>query len=131
MSPKEIPVTNINKHLRSISLTPTTSKVGEQFVVRPAILKTIDPNRFGGISPNFSTIHALISMTQWEQATGGTSAAVRTVLLDYTKAFDSIDHRILFQQILRLDILYEIQYWARDFLTDKYERIKISNDCYF
>ncbi len=56
---------------------------------RPAILKTIDPNRFGGISPNFSTIHALISMTQWEQATGGTSAAVRTVLLDYTNAFDS------------------------------------------
>ena len=98
---------------------------------RPAILKTIDPNRFGGISPNFSTIHALISMTQWERATGGTSAAVRTVLLDYTKAFDSIDHRILFQQILRLDILYEIQYWVRDFLTDKYERIKIANDCYF
>ena len=70
-------------------------------------------------------------MTQWEQATGGTSAAVKTVLLDYTKTFDSIDHRILFQQMLRLDILYEVQYWVRDFLTDKYRRITISNDCYF
>lgn len=98
--------------------------------IGPAVLKIIDPNQFGAI-PNSSTIQALISMIhEWAQATDGTSAAVRIVLLDYTKAFYSIDHRILFQKIRRLDIPYEIQCWVRYFLTDRYQRIKISNDCY-
>ena len=67
---------------------------------------------------------------EWAQATDGTSAAVRVVILDYTKAFDSIDHSTLFQKIRRLDIPCKIKCWVRDFLTDRYQRVKISNDCY-
>ena len=56
--PKQKPVTNVNKHLRPISLTQTISKVAEEFVVAkyigPAILKIIDTNQFGAI-PGSST----------------------------------------------------------------------------
>lgn len=50
---KQKPVTNINKHLRPISLTPMISKLAEDFVVTqhfgPAVLEVIDPDQFGGI----------------------------------------------------------------------------------
>ena len=42
------------------------------------------------------------------QTADGTSAAVRIVLLVYTKAFDSFDHRMLFQKI-RVSI-YDMNY---------------------
>ena len=67
---------------------------------------------------------------EWAEATDGTSAVVRVVILDYTKVFDSIDHSTLFQKIRHLDIPYKIKCWVRDFLTDRYQRVKISNYCY-
>ena len=94
--PKTKPVTVITKHIRPISLTPSLSKLAEDFIVRyyigPAVLEIIDPNQYGAI-PKSSTTHALISMIHtWASATDGTGAAVRMVLLNYRKAFDLIDH---------------------------------------
>ena len=96
---KTKPVSIITKHIRPISLTSALSKLAEDFIVKnyvgPAVLKIIDPNQFGAI-PKSSTTQALISMMHaWTSATDGTGAAVRIILLDYKKAFDLIDHRIL------------------------------------
>ena len=100
--------------------------MAEKFVVAKyigaAFLKIIDANQFGAI-PGSLTAQALISVIHgWAQATDGASAAVRVVFLDYTKAFDSIDHRTLFQKISYIDIPYEIKCWVRAFLTDRYQR---------
>ena len=110
--PKQKPVTNINKHLRPISLTPTISKLAEDFVVSqhvgPAVLEVIDPNQFGGI-PKSSTLYVLTSMLHlWTKATDGTGSAVRVVLFDYRKAFDLIDHNLLVQKVFSLSIPYSI-----------------------
>ena len=63
--PKLSPITDINKHLRPISLTPILSKLAEDYVVegyvKPAVMKKIDPNQYGTVS-NYSTVHALLSM---------------------------------------------------------------------
>ena len=95
---KSKPVTEICKHLRPISLTPTLSKVAEEFVVSKhigPILCQIDPNQFGVI-PKSSTSMAAISMIHnWSQSTDGSGAAVRIVLFDYKNAFDLIEHGIL------------------------------------
>ena len=52
-TPKENPVKDIDKRLRSISLILTLSKLAEEFVVEkyvaPAILAVINPAQFGGI----------------------------------------------------------------------------------
>lgn len=129
--PKTKPVTDINKNLRPISLTPTISKVAEEFIVikyiAPAVLKEIDPNQYGAI-PKSSTIQALISMIhQWSQATDSTGAAVRITLFDYRKAFDLIDHQILVKKIQSLSIPRNICCWVVDFLTNRYQRVKLSN----
>ena len=99
--PKQQPIEDVSKHLRPISLTPSISKLPEDFVVSahfaPVVLRVIDPNQFAiGAIPKSSTTQALVSMVhKWLQATDGTGAAVRVVLFDDRKAFDLIDHNLL------------------------------------
>ena len=63
--PKQKPINDINKHLRSISLTPILSKVAEEFIVqmyiKPVLMRKIGDNQFGSV-PRSSTTDALISM---------------------------------------------------------------------
>jgi hypothetical protein len=52
------------------------------------------------------------------------------VLFDYKKAFDLIDHQILVQKILSLNIPRSIARWVADFLTNRKQRVKLSHDCF-
>ena len=75
------------KDLRPISLTASISKVAEEFIVvdyiKPAVLKVIDSNQYGGI-PQSSTTIALIGIISW----------------------------------------------ISDFLTNRYQRVKLADTCY-
>ena len=97
--PKKKPVVDIQRELKPISLTPCISKVAEEFAldgfVKPAVMNILDDNQYGAV-PNSSTTMALISMLHsWSLGTDRNGATVRTLLLDYRKAFDLIDHSIL------------------------------------
>ena len=131
--PKENPVRDVNKHLRPISLTPTLSKIAEEFIVevyvKPAILKEISANQFGCV-PKSSTTHALISMIHtWTKHTDGNGATVRVVLFDYRKAFDLIDHSILASKLSSLHLPHGIACWIVDFLKCRQQRVKLDHDC--
>ncbi len=134
--PKQKPVRAVNKDLRPISLTPIVSKLAEEVVVeqfiKPAILKVVDPNRYGTV-PKSSTTHALISIVHnVANATDGNRALVRLLLLDFRKAFDliDIDHQLLMVKLYSLDIPPSVINWVRDFLTDLQQRVKLASDCY-
>ena len=84
------------------------SKVAESFVIdedlKPVLLSAVDPSQFGFI-PWSCTTFALISMFHhWLRATGGTGSTVRTALLDFMRAFDLVDHHILFGKLLTLGV---------------------------
>ena len=132
--PKEKPISDINKHLRPISLTSAVSKLAEDFIVEkhiaPAILSIVDPAHFGGV-PRSSTTHALISMVhKWSEATDGTGNVVRAVLFDYRKAFDLIDHHVLARKVMLLSVPSFVKKWILDFLSNRRQRVKLSNDCF-
>ena len=132
--PKQSLVLDVNKHLRPISLTPILSKVAEDYVVeeyiKPAVLVKVYWNQFGTV-PNSSTAHALISMLHtWYQKTDGNSSTVRVVLFDFKKAFDLIDHRILLEKLKNFDMPEWVCLWIEDFLTDRHQRVKLSQDCF-
>ena len=75
-----------------------------QVYVKPAILKVIGANQFGVI-PKSSTTIALISMLHhWYLGTDGNGVTVRTILFDYHKAFNLIDHNILIDKLRNLDL---------------------------
>ena len=132
--PKNKPVTDINQHLRPISLTCSLSKLAEELIIEkfvaPAILKSIDQNQYGGVPKSSATI-ALISMLHnWTKATDGTGNSVRVFLFDYRKAFDLIDHTILVNKICLLSILSFVRNWIIDFLSDRKQPVKLAKDCF-
>ena len=96
-------IRDFSKDLRPISLTSTLSKIAESIVIdrelKPVILKWVDPNQFDFI-PGSSTTFALISMFHhWLNACDSLNADVRTVLLDFKKAFDFVDHNLLIAKL--------------------------------
>ena len=87
--------------------------------VKPAVMNILDDNQYGAI-PNSSTTMALISMLHsWSVGTDGNGATVRTLLLDYRKAFDLIDHSILVRKLRnQCKLPASIINWIIDFLSD-------------
>ena len=131
--PKTSLVSDVNKHLRPISLTLILSKVGEEFVVdgyiKPAVLAKIDQNQYGTV-PNSSTVHVLISILHnWYKNTDGNGSTVRVVLFDFKKAFDLIDHAILMAKLTDYELPPWVLDWIADFLTDRKQRVKLAHDC--
>ena len=125
---------DLKKHLRPISLADCLSKVTEDCVIhnytKPAVLKVLDPSQYG-VVPHSSTTQAPLHMVHsWAQATDGNSATIRTVLFNYWKAFDLIDHRILVDKLCKLVLPTRIINWIIDFLSVHSQRIKLAEGCY-
>ena len=132
--PKANQITDINTHLRPISLTSVISKVAEDFIVekqfKPTVLEIIDKHQCG-VAPRSSTTMALISMRhRWLQATDQPGIIVRTVLFDFRKAFDLIDHKQLSGKIKQLNLPPSTKNWILDFLIGRMQRVKLMNKCF-
>ena len=99
--------------------------------VKPAVMNILDDNHYGAI-PNSSTTMGLISMLHsWSLGTDGNGATVRTLLLDYRKAFDLIDHSILVRKLRnQCKLPASIINWIIDFLSDRSQRIKFASECF-
>ena len=124
--PKIKPVTDLRKDLRPISLTACLSKIAEEFIVcdyvRPAVLNILDPCQYGAI-PKSSTTYALIHMVDnWVTGTDSNGATVKSILLDYRKAFDFIDHSILCDKLYNLDLPKTVINWIRSLTANKTRR---------
>ena len=132
--PKDKPVTDINQHLRPISLTCSLAQLAEEFIIEkfvaPAILESIDQNQYGGVPRSSATLALICMLHNWTKATDGTGNSVRVFLFDYRKAFDLIDHTILVNKICQLPIPSFVMKWIIDFLTDRKQRMKLAKDCF-
>ena len=86
-------------------------------------------NRYGAV-PKSSTTFALLDMLHdWSEGTDGNGATIRTILFYYRKAFDLIDHSILIKKLCNLNVPNSIINWITDFLSDRYQRIKLGEGC--
>ena len=74
----------------------------------------------------------LISMLHsWSLGTDGNGATVGTLLLDYRKEIDLIDHSILVRKLRNQCKLPDsIINWIIDFLSDRSQRIKFASECF-
>ena len=66
----------------------------------------------------------------WSKGTDGNGSKVRTILFDYRKAFDLIDHCILIDKLCMLDMPKSIIIWIIDFLSNRFQRIKLEQGCF-
>ena len=128
--PKTSPVMVISTDLRPISLTATLSKVLESFIfqwIMDTITSQLDPKQFGSLKGS-STVDALISMSHcWYSNTDGNGETVRVFLLDFSKAFDRINHKILIKKMHLLNIDKSLINWVIDFLIQRRQRVKLGS----
>ena len=123
------PPRDIHTDLRPISLTPTLAKIFESFVgswILDSTQNKLGNDQFGALKGR-STTHALVSMThQWSCALDKGQSA-RVLFVDYTKAFDHVDHTILLSKLLDLGTPKCLTKWVYSFLKDRRQRVKIDN----
>ena len=121
-------VNEIDNDLRPISLTPILSKIMEHFVsgwMMPQIRHLIDRKQFGSLA-GLSTTHALLSFAHHLYgSTDQLDQCVRVLLLDFSKAFDRIDHHILITKMEEMAIDPILIAWVKQFLTGRKQRVKI------
>ena len=121
--PKSSMVPDLSKDLRPISLTSPLSKIAGNIIIdrelKPIILKWVDPNQFGFV-PGSSTTFALISMFHHLlNACDNPNADVRTVVLDFKKAFDFVDHNLLIAKLCSLSVKPTVVNWIIEILRDR------------
>ena len=76
----------------------------------------LDQRQFGSLK-GCSTVDLLISMFYcWFLDTDGNGESVRVFLLDFSKAFDRINHQILIKKMRLLGIDNSLINWVIDFL---------------
>ena len=95
----------IEKDLCPISLTSVLAKCLEKHVcgwIMELAGDQTDPQQYGAVSGS-STVHALVEMVhKWHHALDSPGRIVRILLLDFSKAFDRVDDRILLDKLSRL-----------------------------
>ena len=128
--PKKHPPTSIEKDLRPISLTPIVSKVFESLVLKwvdAVMTHQVDKKQFGSM-PGTSTTDMLVEIIhKWYQASDSPGSCIRILLLDYSKAFDLINHELLIEKLIALDIPAHVVRWMAAFLLDRQHKVRIDN----
>ena len=127
--PKTSPPVSIEKVIRPISLTPIAAKVFESIIMKwvdETIEGEIDAKQFGGISGT-STTDVLVELVHmWYKATDKLNSYVRVVMLDFSKAFDLINHHLLLDKLQSYGLPAHILKWMAT-LMDGYISIRQSS----
>ena len=66
---------------------------------------------------------------KWYEATDKLNTYVRVVMLDFSKAFDLIDHHILLDKLTTSCLPVHIVWWIGAFLLDRKQKVIIGNNC--
>ena len=103
--------------------------MAEDFVVddflKPAVLNVIDSSQYGAVPKSSSTLTLISILHTWSLETDRNGATATTLLFDYRKAFDLIDHSILVNKLRNLALPRSIINWIIDFLSYPLQRTKL------
>ena len=102
--PKCTPVIEVSG-LRPISVMPILSRIVERLIVRDHIFRVIPTNEIldqYGFKPSSSTTAVLVDFTHKISDMLEDNKYVRCLLIDISKAFDSVDHLTLVSKLRHL-----------------------------
>ena len=110
---------------RPISITPVLTRMTERIVVQcyiyPALSSpppTLQYSDQFAFRPTGSTTAAIIHLLNIVVSRISTEPYVIVISLDFSKAFDTVQHLTLLRKLAQLDILDHIYSWLADFLNN-------------
>ena len=96
--------------------------------VREEVSESIDPKQYGSVKDN-SRVHALVELIHlWQEALDNPGKVLRVLLLDYSKAFDCVDHSLLLTKLANMGVHDCVVKWFTSFLCERKQRTKIGDD---
>ena len=119
--PKTTPISG-DADLRPISLTSCVSKIQEDFAVKwllEDVQDIIDPQQFGTLKGSSTTYCLLDMLVKWFSSLDKPATCVRICCLDFSKAFDHVDHNILVRKLITLGVRRSLIHWICSFLTER------------
>jgi len=102
------------------------SHVTERLIVSKYLLPALSPDQLLDqfvYKPTGSTTAALIAITHLISRRLESSSYVRCILINYSKAFDTINHPILFQKLRQLNIPPNVLLWIINFLSGRTQAV--------
>ena len=111
----------------NLKLLPVLAKTPEYFVQQWVLDKleaTFDPNQFNCLKKR-STTHALVSVLHLWQSTIDKGDSVRALFVDFSKAFDRVNHNILLYKLRSRGILGFLLKWFHSFLAARRQRVRV------
>jgi hypothetical protein len=127
--PKITPPENIETDFRQISVLPQLAKVLEKIQMQLNCAElTLKDNQHAFLKGR-STILALIEISQkWFDETENTvhgRKGIHAIFIDFSKAFDMVDHRILLSKLASMNLTKSFWLWIRDFLSMRSQLVKL------
>ena len=74
-----------------------------------------------------STTHELVDILHHWHIALENNSIVRIVFIDYAKAFDHVDHSFVIRKLINLGVSGVLVRWVYSFLSDRQQRVKISD----
>ncbi|QJC37765.1 hypothetical protein GJU03_01205 [Enterobacteriaceae endosymbiont of Donacia bicoloricornis] len=117
---------------RPISLLNVMSKILER-VVQNQLLTHVNSNQLlpqnqSGFRKAHSTITTLLEVTDDILKSFDEAKVTTSVLLDYTKAFDSINHKLLIAKLRYFGVHDDSINWFHSYLTDRKQKVKLCGE---
>ena len=116
---------------RPISLLPTLSKILEKVVAKQVLHFLYENNLMEPLQSGFKIKHgcdtALLKITDDIYSSIDASELSLMVLLDFSKAFDTVNHKLLLTKLLSMGFNNNALSWFGSYLSDRFQKVK-SND---
>ena len=119
---------HLESDTRPIALTSVLSKVFEDFVVTWIIEdvgKQIDNRQFGSLKGTSTTYCLLDLVHNWLSKMDNPGHYLRASFLDFSKAFDRIDHNVVITKLINLGVRRSIIPWICSFLSNRRQCVNL------
>lgn len=128
----KLPVPLKASDFRPISLLTTLSKILEKIASKQIskylnMYNLFDPYQ-SAYRENHSTTTALLKITEDILDAMDDSEITLLILLDFSKAFDTVNHRLLIEKLRILGFEDDSCRWMLSYLSDRYQMVKIGNE---
>ena len=116
---------------RPVALTNHLTKIFER-VLRKHIIKHMEENDLmnktqHGFRKGFSTITQVLTYYESILSILEDGGNVDSIYLDFSKAFDKVDHTILMRKLENIGITGKVLTWIQQFLTNRQQQVRVED----
>ncbi|CAB3999533.1 Hypothetical predicted protein [Paramuricea clavata] len=127
--PKIRPPTDLDNDFRQVSVLPQVAKIIEKLQLQLNISSFKIKTNQHAFTSGHSTVSALTSISQnWFDSTDNSSTGrqgVHALFVDFRKAFDLVDHKILLDKLADMNVTRSFWLWIMSFLEGRTQQVNL------